>query len=153
MATKMLIAGVLAMLIPGSLVAQAVSGNQDPPGLDWRQIQTKRFTVIFPEAITTDAQRVANTLEHIYGPVSKTLRGPQKPLEMVLTNQAAKFGGLVALAPRRSVWFSTPPPKHGAAQRRVVRTAGAPRDAPRSAVRPYAPGARSLGRGAIRRNG
>ena len=109
MATKMLIAGVLAMLIPGSLVAQAVSGNQDPPGLDWRQIQTKRFTVIFPEAITTDAQRVANTLEHIYGPVSKTLRGPQKPLEMVLTNQAAKFGGLVALAPRRSVWFSTPP--------------------------------------------
>ena len=51
MATKMLIAGVLAMLIPGSLVAQAVSGNQDPPGLDWRQIQTKRFTVIFPEAI------------------------------------------------------------------------------------------------------
>ena len=109
MATKMLIAGVLAMLIPGSLVAQAVSGNQDPPGLDWRQIQTKRFTVIFPETITTDAQRVANTLEHIYGPVSKTLRGPQKPLEVVLTNQAAKFGGLVALAPRRSVWFSTPP--------------------------------------------
>ena len=153
MATKMLIAGVLAMLIPSSLVAQAVSGNQDPPGLDWRRIQTKRFTVIFPEAITTDAQRVANTLEHIYGPVSKTLRGPQKPLEMVLTNQAAKFGGLVALAPRRSVWFSTPAPKHGVAQRRVVRTAGDPRDAPRSAVRPYAPGARSLGRGAIRRNG
>ena len=109
MATKMLIAGVLAMLISSSLVAQAVSGNQDPPGLDWRQIQTKRFTVIFPEAIITDAQRVANTLEHIYGPVSKTLRGPQKPLEVVLTNQAAKFGGLVALAPRRSVWFSTPP--------------------------------------------
>ena len=153
MATKMLIAGVLAMLIPSSLVAQAVSGNQDPPGLDWRRIQTKRFTVIFPEAITTDAQRVANTLEHIYGPVSKTLRGPQKPLEMVLTNQAAKFGGLVALAPRRSVWFSTPPQNTELLNGEWYELLATPRDAPRSAVRPYAPGARSLGRGAIRRNG
>ena len=105
--TKMLKAVALAVLIAGPTVAQ------NPPGLDWRQIQTERFTVVFPAAITADAQRVANTLEHIYGPVSKTLRGPQKPLEVVLVNQSAQANGFVSLMPRRSVWFSTPPQNAG----------------------------------------
>ena len=104
MMTKMLRAGALAVLIAGPSSAQ-----QNPPGLDWRQIQTDRFKVIFPAAITAEAQRVANLLEHIYGPVSKTLKGPQKPLEMVLVNQSTQANGFVAMAPRRSVWFSTPP--------------------------------------------
>ena len=106
--TKMLKAVALAALIAGPSLAQ-----QSPPGLDWRQIQTERFNVIFPAAITADAQRVANTLEHIYSPVSKTLRGPHKPLDVVLVNQLAQPNGFVALAPRRSVWFSTPPQNAG----------------------------------------
>ena len=109
MITKVLKAGVLVLLIAGSSLAQEdLSGEQNPPGLDWRQIQTKRFKIVFPEAITADAQRVANTLEHIYGPVSKTLPGQQKPLEVALFNQSTLPNGFVALAPRRSVWFSTP---------------------------------------------
>lgn len=99
---KMLKAVALAVLIAGPALAQ------NPPGLDWRQIQTERFTVVFPAAIATDAQRVANTLEHIYAPVSKTLRGPQKPLDVVLLNQTTETNGFVALAPRRTVWYSTP---------------------------------------------
>jgi hypothetical protein len=98
----------LTALIVGPLFAA-----QNPPGLDWRQIQTERFNVIFPAAISADAQRVANTLEHIYSPVSKTLRGSHKPLEVVLVNQLAQSNGFVALAPRRSVWFSTPPQNAG----------------------------------------
>lgn len=87
--------------------------QQPPPGMDWRQIQTERFNVIFPAAIAADAQRVANTLEHIYSPVSKTLKGPQKSVDVVLVNQLAQPNGFVALAPRRSVWFSTPPQDAG----------------------------------------
>ena len=106
--TKMLKAVALAALIASPSLAQ-----QNPPGLDWRQIQTERFKVVFPAAITADGQRVANTLEHIYGPVSKTLRGPHKPIDIVLVNQLAQPNGFVALAPRRSVWFSTPPQNAG----------------------------------------
>ena len=95
------------------LIVSLSSAQQNPPGLEWRQIQTERFKVIFPAAITTDAQRVANTLEHIYGPVSKTLRGPQKPLEVVLVNQTTDPNGFFSLAPRRSVWNSTPSPNTG----------------------------------------
>ncbi len=101
---KVLTAVALAALIAGPSFAQ-----QSPPGLDWRQIRTERFKVIFPAAITGEAQRAANTLEHIYGPVSKTLRGPQKPMDVVLVNQSTQANGFVSLAPRRSVWFSTPP--------------------------------------------
>ncbi len=104
MMTKMMKAVALAVLFAGPSVAQ-----QNPPGLDWRQIRTDRFKVVFPAAISADAQRVANTLEHIYGPVSKTLRGPQKPIDVVLVNQSTRTNAFVALAPRRSVWFSTPP--------------------------------------------
>ena len=104
----MLKAVALAALIAGPSLAQ-----QSPPGLDWRQIRTERFKVIFPAEITGDAQRVANTLEHIYGPVSKTLRGPQKPMDVVLVNQSTQTNGFVSLAPRRSVWFSTPPQNAG----------------------------------------
>ena len=71
------------------------------------------MNLIFPAAITDDAQRVANTLEHIYGPVSKTLRGPQKSIDVVLVNQSTQTNGFVAWAPRRSVWFSTPPQNAG----------------------------------------
>ena len=108
MTTKVLKAVALAALIAGPSLAQ-----QSPPGLDWRQIRTERFKVIFPAEITGDAQRVANTLEHIYGPVSKTLRGPQKPMDVVLVNQSTQTNGFVSLAPRRSVWFSTPPQNAG----------------------------------------
>jgi hypothetical protein len=109
MITKMLVAIALAVLIAGTSFAQQdfLSG-QTPPGVDWRQIQSDRFTIIFPEEITNDAQRLANTLEHTYGPVSKTLRGPQKPLEVVLTNQTTVSNGFVGLAPRRSLWSTTP---------------------------------------------
>ena len=99
---------VLLALTAGPSLAQ-----QSPPGLDWQQIRTERFNVVFPAAIAADAQRVANTLEHIYGPVSRTLRGQRKPLDVVLVNQTAQANGFVALAPRRSVWFSTPPGNAG----------------------------------------
>ena len=109
MITKKLIGIVLTVLIGSASFAQGDFGfGQTPPGLDWRQIRTDRFTLIFPEAITDDAQRLANTLEHIYTPVSKTLRGPQKPLELALINQTAESNGFVGLAPRRSVWSTTP---------------------------------------------
>ena len=102
--------GALAfsLLIAGPCLAQ-----QSPPGLDWRQIRTGRFTVIFPAQITAEAQRVANTLEHIHGPVALTLREPPRRLDLVLVNQTARANGFVALAPRRSVWFSTPPQDAG----------------------------------------
>ena len=99
----MLIAVILAALILGPALAQ-----QSPPGLDWRRIRTERFNVIFPAGITADAQRAANTLEQIYGPVSKTLKGPRKPLDVVLVNQSAQANGFVALAPRRAEPGSEP---------------------------------------------
>ena len=109
MITKTLVAIALAVLIAGtSFTQQDFLSGQTPPSVDWRQIQSARFTIIFPEEIANDAQRLANTLEHTYGPVSKTLRGPQKPLEVVLTNQTTVSNGFVGLAPRRSLWSTTP---------------------------------------------
>ena len=115
MITRILITVALVLTV-GATFAQdedTLDANQDPPSLDWRQIRTDRFRIIFPEAITPDAQRVANTLERTYSSISKTLQGPEKPLALVLSNQSSLPNGLVALSPRRSEWFSTPAQKAG----------------------------------------
>lgn len=98
----------LAMFVAFTATAQEEIG-QVPPGLDWRQLETERFRVIFPQSLESEAQRVANLLEHVYKPVSNTLQGPLEQLDVVLTNQTAESNGYVALAPRRSQWFSVPP--------------------------------------------
>jgi hypothetical protein len=82
---------------------------QNPPSLHWKAIESDNFEIIFPEEITTSAQRIANTLEHIYTADSKSLKVKPKKLSLILHNQNTISNGFVNLAPRRSEWFNTPP--------------------------------------------
>jgi hypothetical protein len=72
-------------------------------------VSTPRFRVIFPEGFDREALRTANTLQHIYSPVSRTLGREPRPISIVLQNQTAVSNGFVTLTPRRSEFFTTPP--------------------------------------------
>ena len=63
---------------------------QNPPGIDWKKIDTEHFEVIFPPEITRDAQRVANTLEYVYEPVAKTLAEKPGKISVLLSNRTAQ---------------------------------------------------------------
>ncbi|MBA2571555.1 MAG: hypothetical protein H0V06_00815 [Gemmatimonadetes bacterium] len=87
----------------------AVAQDQHPRGTRWKSIQTPHYEVIAPAELVADAQRVANLLEHAWGPTAKTLGVQSKRIPVVLGNQTTEANALVASAPRFSEWYSTPP--------------------------------------------
>ena len=55
-----------------STFPQSVLPN-NPPSLKWHQVNTPNFKVIYPNGFEVQAQRMANTLEHIHDPEARTL--------------------------------------------------------------------------------
>ncbi len=82
---------------------------QNPPGIDWKVIETPHFQIVFPSEIEKDAQRVANTLEHIRKHNYKTLPASSSRLTVLLFNKYADSNGMAAFAPRRTEWYNVPP--------------------------------------------
>jgi hypothetical protein len=100
----------LVFLLLTSLPAWAqFERPQNPPGLKWKFITTCHFEIIFPQEIEKDAQRVANTLEHIYAQVSKSLKIEPERISLILQNQTSESNGFVDPAPRRMEFFNVPP--------------------------------------------
>jgi hypothetical protein len=99
----------VSFFLLGSAFGQEVSTNQtNPPSLKWRQINTENFRIMFPQGFDLQAQRVANTLEHIREPESATMGVAPKKISVLLQNQSSISNGFVSLAPRRSEFFTMP---------------------------------------------
>ncbi len=80
-----------------------------PPSIKWRQINTPHFKIILPQGFEIQGQRMANTLEHLYAPVSKSLNAEPRKISIILQNQHAVSNGFVTLGPRRSEFYTMAP--------------------------------------------
>jgi hypothetical protein len=99
---------ILVLLISVSLAnAQDVLEN-NPTSLKWNQVNTTHFKIIFPKGFETQAQRMANTLQHIHDVEAKTLGSRPRKISVVLQNQSARTNGFVSMFPRRSEFYSMP---------------------------------------------
>jgi hypothetical protein len=87
--------------------AQEVLEN-NPPSLKWYQIKSPHFKIIYPAGFEQQAQRVTNTLEHIYEPEAKSLGVRPRKISVVLQNQSSISNGFVTMIPRRSEFFTMP---------------------------------------------
>ncbi|HYG03994.1 MAG TPA: hypothetical protein VD927_16225 [Chryseosolibacter sp.] len=87
--------------------SEILEGN--PSSLRWRQIKTDNFRIIFPDGFDEQAQRMANTLEHIRDAETVTLRAKPKRLSVILQSQSSTSNGFVSYLPRRSEFFAMPP--------------------------------------------
>lgn len=88
---------------------EAVSAETSPASMNWYQINTDHFKLLYPLGFEREAQRVANTLEHIREPEAASLGVKPKKISIVLHSQSAVSNGFVTLAPRRSEFFAMPP--------------------------------------------
>ncbi len=98
---------VIFFLLPAISQSQVLDNN--PPSIKWKKINTDHFRIIFPEGYEMNAQKAANTMEHIYVPVSNSLHQRPKKLSLVLQNQNSIANAFVTVAPKRSEFFTTPP--------------------------------------------
>jgi len=97
------------LLLTLPLVAQeSVTQQTNPPGLHWQQLNTPNFRILYPKGFEVQAQRMANTLEHIREPEAATMGITPKKISILLQNQSATSNGFVTLAPRRSEFFTMP---------------------------------------------
>jgi hypothetical protein len=86
-----------------------ISSGQNPPGIEWKAIETSHFEIVFPEEIKNDAQRLANTLEHIFHHNCKTLETEPGKLSVLMDTHLSESNGYATLMPRHTEFFNTPP--------------------------------------------
>ncbi|HLK67625.1 MAG TPA: hypothetical protein VKU19_29515 [Bryobacteraceae bacterium] len=88
----------------------SILSAQYPPETQWRRIVTPHFEIVFPREIEADAQRAANTLETLYGPLTASLGTHFKRTTIVLANQRVTryVGGSVSLFPRMATFNTMP---------------------------------------------
>lgn len=102
--------GLLAFIFIfySSGISQSKSVLENNPHLKWRQANTTNFRIIFPKGFEAQAQRMANTLEHIRTPEAKSLGVEPRKISVILQNQTTNSNGFVSITPRRSEFFTMP---------------------------------------------
>jgi hypothetical protein len=89
--------------------AQIFDAEQNPLRVNWKQINTSGFKIIYPVEMENDAQRMANTLRYIFPKVGGSLNVNQTTLPIVLQSRGVIANGFVQLAPKKSEFNTTPP--------------------------------------------
>jgi hypothetical protein len=99
---------LLSISIP-CMSQDLIDNYQFPPSANWLKIKTEHYSIVVPKENEKEGQRVANLLEYVYNPISKTLNAKRKPFTLILSNQNVEANGYVMLAPRKAEWYNTPP--------------------------------------------
>lgn len=100
---------LLLSLISHECFAQIFDSEQNPLSVKWRQINNGGFKITYPTELEKDAQRMANTIGHIYPYVGASLNRKKTSIPIVLQNQGIIANGFVQLAPKKSEFNTTPP--------------------------------------------
>ncbi|HBL76977.1 MAG: hypothetical protein A2W90_19605 [Bacteroidetes bacterium GWF2_42_66] len=98
----------LAFILPIAAYSQYYETGQDPASIRWRQINTTNFQIIFPEDFEPQAQRVAYIFEKVYAYSAENLGQSPRKISVVLHTHTVKSNALVAWAPRRIEFYTTP---------------------------------------------
>ncbi len=93
----------------GSISEAQIVLNQNPTRITFRKIETPGFKIIFAKGYDSAALYMANTLQHIYRPVSASLGKYPRQIGVILQNRHAVSNGFVTITPRRSEFYTMPP--------------------------------------------
>ena len=89
--------------------AQFYSTGSDPFHLNWMEIKTGRYYLIYPSDADSLARRYATLLERSADAINSPLRANPRKLPVVLHTYNVFSNGLVSWAPRRMELYTIPP--------------------------------------------
>ena len=84
-----------------------ISLSQSSPDLNWKEIESSHFKIVYPDYIEDQAHFTLNLLEHYKKAVAETYDQNPKKLTLILRSELSMPNGFVTLAPRRSEWFTS----------------------------------------------
>src|SRR5688500_5295138 len=82
--------------------------ENNPPSVKWHQVSTPNFRILYSSGFEDQAQRVANSLEHVREAVPKSLDNRPRLMTFILSNQSSASNGFVSILPRRSEFYAMP---------------------------------------------
>ncbi|MFW6290368.1 MAG: TolB family protein [Mariniphaga sp.] len=104
---KLLLSFCFAALVLNTL-AQYFQTGQDPASIRWKQIDSRNFKLIFPDYYEAQAKKLAGNLDAAYPFTSYTLKHNPQKIPFILHTQTVQSNGLVAWAPKRAEFYTTP---------------------------------------------
>jgi len=99
---------VFVLVFNSSVKGQQAAVLENNPSLKWYQINTSHFKIIYPKGFDEQANRMANTMEHIRTPEANTMGTLPTKISIVLQNQSALSNAFVTITPRRSEFYTMP---------------------------------------------
>ena len=100
---------LLILVYSTGLFGQSINSVQFPPALRWKQIETDRFILIFPEKLEAKAAALAPLLDSLYPPVEASLNTRVTKWPVVINNSLTISNGYVTAAPKHSQLYALPP--------------------------------------------
>jgi hypothetical protein len=100
---------LLMMGVPSFCPGQFYDTGQDPYSIDWVQINTPRYQIIFPSDFEEKGQELANIFELYYPHVSESLGEKPGKIPVIVHTKSVYSNGYVVWAPKRVEIWSLPP--------------------------------------------
>ncbi len=100
---------LFVLLAAGAAHAQYYNTGTESAAVKWRQIKTDKFTLIYPQAADSLAQRYAWLFDRSYEAVAAPLQAQLMRTPVVLHPYNVYSNGVVVWAPKRMELFTTPP--------------------------------------------
>ena len=92
------------------LQAQYYNTGVENSSIKWRQINTPKFQIVYPDFYETKAQEFASVLDTLYGVLGKSLKTTPPKVPFLLHTNTAYYNGLSVWAPKRiELWTTSSP--------------------------------------------
>ncbi|MBT4791611.1 MAG: hypothetical protein HON90_08580 [Halobacteriovoraceae bacterium] len=95
----------LIIALTSQLTYAQLNLSQSDSDLNWKEINSESFRVIYPDYLSERARYTSQLLEFYRPLVGESYQSTPKKLDLIIRPQMITPNGFVTLAPRRSEWF------------------------------------------------
>lgn len=100
---------MLILILSINARAQYYNLGQDPASIQWRQIRSPHFRLIYPAGFEPKARQLANVLESVYPLELQTMGQHPRSMPVILHTSNVEPNALTGWAPKRIEMFTCPP--------------------------------------------